>query len=576
MSAGTSASSESGSLDVAILVADAVGYSRAMSRDEAAALGAFGASRRLIDPLIRQHGGRIFATAGDSILAEFGCADGAVGCAVAIQRGIETALAAGALLMRFRIGVHLGPVHRVETDLLGATVNIAARLEGLSNTGGICISAAVRDALGSLDGLVLEPVGQRILKNIEAPIEVLRIRLGEPGREDFLEQRRLGVAVLPFTDPSGEVAGYLADGLADDLIAGLARFRTLAVMGRGATFHYRGAAVDPRRVAADLGVGFVVRGTCVAEGAALRIGIELVAAGTGPVLWAERFKGTASDLLATQDTIVERVVAALAGRIAAAGQADSIRRRPASPEAFDLVLQGIFHAHQTEPAATATALRLFDEALALEPDYPLALAWQALMQLRRWGWAPTGGGDLQPLLERARRAATLDPGDGWCQLVLGQVAMYAGDLDLAAVHHKRATALNPFDAHILALRSPLAVYLGKPEEGVLLIQRALRLDPFPPPWYASNHGLALYAARRYAEAAAAYAAAAMPQTGVLAGLAASLARLGDAAGARQAAARLMAREPHFRVDVFMTMRPFREAADRRHLREGLRLAGLPG
>ncbi|MEZ5865233.1 MAG: hypothetical protein R3D25_14660 [Geminicoccaceae bacterium] len=184
-------------------------------------------------------------------------------------------------------------------------------------------------------------------------------------------------------------------------------------------------------------------------------------------------------------------------------------------------------------------------------------------------------GDLLPMLETARRAAALDPGDAWCQLVPGQVAMYAGDLDLAAVHHKRA-ALQPFDAHILALRSPLAVYLGKPEEGVLLIERAIRLDPFPPPWYASNHGLALYAARRYAEAAAAYAAAAMPQTGVLAGLAASLARLGDAAGARQAAARLMAREPHFRVDVFMTMRPFREAADRRHLREGLRLAGLPG
>ncbi|MEZ5905079.1 MAG: adenylate/guanylate cyclase domain-containing protein [Geminicoccaceae bacterium] len=539
-------SPESGSPEAAILVADAVGYSRAMSRDEGAALDAFGASRRLIDPLIREHGGRIFATAGDSVLAEFAQADGAVGCAVAIQRGVEAAIAAGALLMRFRMGVHLGPVHRVANDLLGDTVNVAARLEGLSNTGGVCISATVRDALGSLDGLALEPIGQRILKNIEAPIEVLRIRLGEPGREDFLEQRRLGVAVLPFVDPSGEVAGYLADGLADDLIAGLARFRTLAVMARGATFHYRGAAVDPRRVAADLGVGFVVRGTCVPQGPDLRIGIELVAAGTGSVLWAERFRGTVTDLLATQDTIVERVVAALAGQIAAAGQADSIRRRPANPAAFDLVLQGIFHAHQTEPAATATALGLFTEALALEPDYPLALAWQALMQLRRWGWAPTVAGDLLPMLETARRAAALDPGDAWCQLVPGQVAMYAGDLDLAAVHHKRAAALSPFDAHILALRSPLAVYLGKPEEGVLLIERAIRLDPFPPPWYATNHGLALHAAGRYAEAAAAYAGAATPQTGVLAGLAASLARAGDMAGAGQAAARLLAREPRFR------------------------------
>lgn len=570
-----SASVSFGPSEAAIVVADAVGYSRAMSRDEAAALGAFRASRELIDPLVRQHGGCIFATAGDSVLAEFGRADGAVGCAVAIQRGIEAALANGALLMRFRIGVHHGPVHRVGADLLGATVNIAARLEGLSNTGGICISAAVREALHTVGGLVLEPVGQRILKNIDAPIEVLRIRLGEPGREDFLEQRRLGVAVLPFLDPSGEVAGYLADGLADDLIAGLARFRTLAVMGRGATFHFRGAAVDPRRVAADLGVGFVVRGTCAPRGTDLRIGIELVQAGSGSVLWAERFTGAATELIATQDTIVERVVAALAGQIAAAGQADSIRRRPANPAAFDLVLQGIFHAHQTAPAATAEALGLFGEALALEPDYPLALAWQALMRLRRWGWVPADGVDLQSLLEDARRAAALDPGDAWCQLVLGQVAMYAGDLDLAAVHHKRATALNPFDAHILALRSPLAVYLGKPEEGVLLIERAMRLDPFPPPWYATNHGLALYAARRYAEAAAAYAGAATPQTGVLAGLAASLAQTGDTAGARQAATRLVAREPRFRIDLFLRMRPFREAADLRHLREGLQLAGLP-
>jgi adenylate cyclase len=555
---------------VAVMVADAAGYSRAVCRDEAAALAALDDCRRIIDPSVAAHGGRIFATAGDGVLAEFATAGAAVDAAVAIQRRIAAAQAAGQSLLGFRIGVHAGPVHRAGGDLLGGTVNVAARLEGLANTGGVCISGDVHAALGPRPDLVIEPLGLRLLKHVEAPVPVLRIRLGEPDREHVVRDHRFKVAVLPFA-VAGDAPDYLAEGLADELSGALARFRGLAVLSRGVTAD----AADLLTLGRRLGCDFVVRGVLRGRSARLDLVVELVDAAEGVSLGRDRHAGSLDDLLTGQDALVERLVATLAAQIADSSVEASRRKQPESLQSFDLYLQGVHFANRTDPAATAKALERLEAALALEPDYAAAMAWLALMRLRRWAWSPGDPSALAPVTALARQALALDPADAWCHLVLGQVQLYAGEDDAAQIHHRKAAALNPYDTHVLALRSPLAVYRGKPEEAVLLIERALGLTPRPPDWYATNLGLALYCAGRYAEAAAAYQGIATPQTGALANLAASLAQAGDREGAARVRARLLEREPAFSSRFLGRLRPFRHEADRAHVEEGMRLAGLP-
>jgi adenylate cyclase len=380
--------------------------------------------------------------------------------------------------------------------------------------------------------------------------------------------------VTPFRSGGDPELHYLAEGLADDLIAGLCRFSSLAVLSRSSTFAYARAGSDPRQVAQDLGVNYVVQGSLARRGGSTRMTVELVDGRSGLSLWGDRYES--DDLLNIQDEVVERLVATLVGRIEDAATDVVRRKRPDSLAAFDHLLQGQFYANRTDVDSNQQALDHLERAVTLEPDYALAWAWLGLMRLRHSALHPDELGNLAPAAEAADRALALDPADSWCHLVAGQIAMYRGDLVRAEVHHKKATALNPHDAHVMALRSPLATYLGKPEEGAGWIARAMQLNPNFPDWYVTNQGLAAYCARRYADAAAAYAGIASPQTGALAGLAASLARLGDSEGAARTAAQLLAREPGFSAALLVATRPFRDAGDREHLHQGLVLAGLPG
>lgn len=552
-----------------ILAADAVGYSRAMSRDEALALRALAVSKTLIFGAIEEHQGRVFATAGDSVLAEFAEASRAVRAAIAIQTRLAEATER-AQLLTYRIGLHAGLVHRHGTDLLGDTVNIAARLESLAYPGGVCLSGQVQAQADGIHDLDLIELGPQVLKNIEGPVRVLRLPMGTPdGTEADIPHRATTIAVRTFTAPSGEADLYLAEGLADDLVIGLARFQSLAVLSRTST-----GAMEPVRLATDLGVTYAIGGSVRRTGNRLRIAIELTEARTGRTIWADRFDAPSDDLLQVQDDLIQRLVATLAGRIEEVSIDTSRRKRPGSAVAFDLLLQGIHHANRLDRASNLSAIERFEAATARDPDYALAWAWLALMRLRQWAWRPDVP-DLAPAREAAARALSLDPSESWCHLVAGQVAMYAGELDAAEVHHKKALSLNPYDCHIMALRSPLATYLGKPEEGIEWATRALSLNPGHPSWYITNLGLARYSARNYAEAAATYATVPEPQVGVTAALAAARAQMGDATGAALAAKATLAREPAFSSAFFLSTRPFKRAEDRAHLLEGLLGAGLP-
>jgi TolB-like protein/class 3 adenylate cyclase/Tfp pilus assembly protein PilF len=559
----------------AILAADAVGYSHAAETNEALALQALASSRQLIDPLIETYGGRVFKTAGDSVLAEFRKADAAVHCGLRLQEELRAA-ESGKALFSFRMGISAGEVVAEGDDLLGGTVNLAARLEAIAPAGGICISGAVHDAVAGASQQEWQDLGLRYLKNFSRPVRIFRF--SPPSASSLpvvAEARKPLIIVLPFARQGGrEDDGYLSEGITEDVIAGLSRFGRLAVLGAASSETYRGRPVHLPQLVADLGVDYAVSGTVRSAGNRVRLSVQLLDARSGLTLWAERYERALDDLFRTQDEISTIIVSTVAGQLEGEAASAAGRKRTESMEAYDFLLRGIHLARDLDPKAAAAALRMFERALALDPDYALALAWFALMKLRQWAWDPKPD-RAEELLVPARRALALDPSESWCHLVYGQITMYLGRLVEAERHHVKAGELNPFDAHIMALRAPLAVYLGKPEEGERWARRALELNPRHPDWYVTNLGLALYMLGRYHEAIAAYTMVVEPQVGILAGLAASHARAGDAKAAKEARDRVLALAPNFSVRRFIASKPFGRSVDSEALLRGLTGAGLP-
>jgi len=560
---------------VAVLAADAVGYSHAVATDEALALRALAASRKLIDRLMAEHGGRIFNTAGDSVLAEFRRPADAVRCALAMQEALRKSEGKDPLLT-FRIGISLGEVIADGTNLLGGTVNLAARLEAVAPAGGICISGAVHDAIAPQDQHRWQDIGLRHLKNLVEPVRVFRFMpRGAVDLPVLAEARKPRIIVLPLANPGGHAEeAYLSDGVTEDVIAGLSRFGRLAVLGMTSSNAYRDRTADLSCLVSELGVEYVAQGSVRRSGDIVRLSVQLVAARSGLTLWAERYDRVFDNLFALQDEISQTIVSALAGQLEDEEAAAAGRKRTENMEAYDFLLRGIHAARALDQPSAVAALSMFDKALALDPDYALALAWSALMKLRLWSWRPRTP-DAEDLLKPAKRALALDPSESWCHLVLGQIQMYTGQLAEAEQHHQRACELNPYDAHVMALRAPLAVYLGRADEGERWARRAMRLNPLPPDWYVTNLGLALYTLGRYEDAIAAYAKVPTPQIGILAGLTASYAQAGDTAGAEASRRRLLELAPDFSARRFVEVKPFMRDSDRAHLLDGLQKAGLP-
>lgn len=559
---------------VAVLATDAVGYSHAVASDEELALRALANSRDLIDGVVRGHGGRIFSTAGDSVLVEFRDPAGAVTCAIAMQEALRRK--SESPLLTFRVGISAGEAIVDADNLLGGTVNMAVRLEAIAPAGGICISGTVHQAVAAERGQDWQDLGFRHLKNLTEPVRVFRfVPLGAGPVPVIAEARKPVVIVLPFAERGGPVdETYLSEGITEDVIAGLSRFGSLAVLGMASSNAYRHSAAELPRLVAELGVEYVVEGSVRRSGGAVRLLASLVAARSGVTLWAERYDRPIVELFAMQDEISRTIVSALAGQLEKKAAAASGRKRTENMEAYDFLLQGVHLARALDRPSAAAALSMFEKALALDPDYALALSWFALMRLRLWAWEPTAY-EWDEMLGPARRALALDPLESWSHLVFGQIKMYQGQLDEAEQHHARAYELNPFDAHVMALLSPLATYQGKPEEGEGWSRRAMQLNPIHPDWYVTNLGLALYCLGRYDEAVAAYLKVAAPQVGILAALAASYAQAGNAAAAEASKAKLLERAPDFSIRRFMKGRPFRNERDRTHLSRGLEKAGLP-
>jgi adenylate cyclase len=545
----------------------------------------------LIDPAIAKNRGRIIKTTGDGMLVEFHSVADAVLCASEVQRRMahRNSDVAPARWIQFRIGINLGDVIVEDNDIFGDGVNVAARLEMLAEPGGICISGAVRDQVGDrLDDLEFEDLGDKSVKNIARPIRVYRIRLEGDSRTaaEGLNNialtapisRKPSIAVLPLVNMSGDPEQeFFADGLTEDIITELSRFRDLLVISRNSTFVHKGKAVKVREVAREFGVDYVLEGSVRKAGDRIRVTVQLIDGETDRHIWAERYDRKLDDIFAIQDEMTRAIVATLPGRVEAATH-DRAKRKPTdNMAAYECVLAAKVLHHRSIREDNAEAQRLLDRALALDPNYAHAHAWKACVLGQTWvyDWCTDREATFQQLACELEIALALDDNDSDVHRILAALNLTRDDHDKAAYHQERALALNPNYDLVVVQQGELLTWLGRPEEGIDWIKRAMRLNPYHPERFWSHLGRACYCAEKYAEAAEAFTRITRPDYTHHAFLAATFAQMGSTVAAAAHAAEVLKREPKFSVAAYLLTQHYKRAVDRGRHEAGLLKAALP-
>jgi adenylate cyclase len=576
----------------AVLAADMVGYSRLMEVDEAGTLARLKTHRlELIDPAIAKNEGRIFKTTGDGVLVEFRSVVDAVRCAAEIQRrmALRNADVPPARWIQFRVGINLGDMIVDDDDVFGDGVNVAARLQTLADPGGICVSAAVRDQVAHrLDDVDFDDLGEQSVKNIARPIRAFRVRLDPAAAAAASAEgngapagiaKKPGIAVLPLANMSGDPEQeFFADGLTEDIITEVSRFRDLMVISRNSTFVHKGKAVKVQEVGREFGVDYVLEGSVRKAGDRVRVTVQLIEAESDRHIWAERYDRDLADIFAIQDEITRAIVGTLASRVEAATHERAKRKPTGNMAAYECVLAAKVLHHRSTRDDNAEAQRLLDRAIALDPGYAHAHAWRACALAQSWiyGWTPR---DTESVFAEVHgeveTALSLDESDSDVHRVLAALSLARNDHDKAAYHQDRALALNPNYDLVVVQQGELLTWRGRPEEGIDWIRRAMRLNPYHPERFWSHLGRACYCAERYAEAAEAFARITLPDHAVHAFLAATFAQLGVPVAASAHAAEVLKRAPDFSVASHMATQHYEHDADRRRHEAGLLKAGLP-
>jgi adenylate cyclase len=569
----------------AILAADVVGYSRLMSEDEAGTLAALRARRKeVLEPLVTRSRGRIFKLMGDGVFAEFASAVNAVECAIDLQKGMaeRNAGSPGAKPIHLRVGINLGDVVVEDGDLYGDGVNLATRLQELADPGGICVSAKVHAEVAGKLSLAFDDLGERSLKNIAEPVRVFRIGTGAVAGPHTAvgpaAPAKPSVVVLPFVNMSGDAdQEFFADGLTEDILTELSRFRDLFVISRNSSFKYKGKAANVQQVARELGVHYVVEGSVRKAGNRVRVTVQLIDAETDRHVWAERYDRELEDIFAIQDEVTSAIVATLPGRVEAATRDRAAHKPTANMAAYECVLAGKVLHHRSTKADNAEALRMLDRAIALDPNYAHAHAWRACVLGQGWtyGWCADRDATWNEVVRELQTALALDDNDSDVHRILAAVNVARDDLDKAVHHQQRALSLNPNDDLIVVQQGEILTWLGQPEEGIEWIERAMRLNPYHPERFWNHLGRAYFTARRYAEAIEAFQRLTAPDHLVHALLAACHAHLGNEAAARDHAQEVLKRQPEFRIEPYLATLHYRHDRDRAHYRDGLLKAGLP-
>jgi len=571
----------------AILAADVVGYSRLMGINEEGTLAALKTHQReLIDPKIAEHRGRIVKTTGDGALVEFASAVDAVRCAVEIQCAMSERSAAIPEDRRidFRIGINVGDIIIDEGDVYGDGVNIAARLEGIADRGGICISDdTFRQVRDKID-VGFDDAGERQLKNIERPVRVYRVQLGKTVQRVErapASTKRPSIAVLPFQNMSGDPEQeYFADGMVDEIITGLSRIKWLSVVSRNSSYLFKNRPATMKDVAATLGVRYVLEGGVRKSGNRVRITAQLIDAETDAHLWAEQYDRLLEDVFALQDEITMCVVGAIEPSVRKA-EIDRIKRqRPDSFTAYDLLLQSQQFVFAGMPAEAAKAITLLEQALKLEPNYSAAHAYLSWCLHARFGRGGLREEDRLAAVDHARAAVALGNDDATALAIAALVLAYDGhDVSTALKVFDRALELSNCNVFALCWNAAILAWIGRSELAIERAQRALRLGPFDSLIWRAHHALSIayFDSHRYGDAAdsarsviAANSAYSLPR----AILAAALLRLGRLDEARAAARTVLEHEPSFTIHGTARYAEL-EPAVFRPMADAWREAGLP-
>ena len=623
----------------AILAADVVGYSRLMERDEQGTLERLKRHRKeFVDPLITEYQGRIVKLMGDGALVEFASVVDAVQCAVLIQQGMteREAVVSEDQRIRFRIGINLGDViHEADGDLYGDGVNIAARLEQLAEPGGVIVSGTAYDHLqGKLD-LPLEFAGEQRVKNIERSIRTYRIDLaGSPKARRTAAARarsrltlaiaaaavllvalgaggawwywsrsavapsapetaqpleplpagKVSLAVLPLASPGGDARQErLADGIAEDLIAELGRYRSIAVIAKSSSFTYKGKTVDVRQVGRELGVRYVLEGDLETDPVRVRVAVQLIDAGTGAQVWSERYDRPLGEVFAVRDELVGQIAGTLLGLggPVASDTAERARRKPPQNlDAYDYVQlsRAVF---RRDKQGLAEVRALSEKAIALDPNYPRAynnLAWASFDEALN-GYSDDPARSLEQFHAAAEKMVELDPMDPEAQVIAGLSYFKRGERARGKEAWERALALAPNDPEnlrIVGTNIPYGMGTERAAEGVDLIKRARRLNPLMPAWQLDSLGYASYFAGQYEQAIAALEKSGdpAPETRVFKAL--TYAQLGRQADAAREVQAILKEKPDFTARGWIANDIMEPGGSAETLfLDGARKAGLP-
>jgi adenylate cyclase len=564
----------------AILVADVVGYSSMMEADEEGVAQRLAACRASIDAEIARHDGRLFKAMGDAVLVEFASPINAVRCAVAIRTGLALAGQGEERPFRMRFGLHLADVLVEGDDLIGDGVNLAARIQQAAEADAIDISASFLEQIRRNSPFAFDDRGDQSFRNISQPIRVYRLR-GDVDRNPFQlaptqpapvqAKRPYSLAVMPIEVAAGnEDQKYLVDGLTEELIFELGRFKKLFVISRTATRALGASEHDPKTVGERFGVRYALSGAVRQLGSRLRLSLSLCETEGGAVVWSDRLDENLEGLVDRVDELVSRIASTVLGRIEESDITLARRIKPESMTAYEFHLRGLEYQRLggVVDENFREAVRWFERAIAADGNFarPLAMSVCAGAGLPEF--------DLNDGERRTLRALELDPNDPDANRIMGVIHMYRGNFDAARRHHEKAMALSPSDAYVKGRSVAFYNFAGDPERALRLADEAAELDPFLPVWVVEERIAVLYNLGRFGEAIEAALRMTFQTRRSRLYHAAALAALGETGRARQVVAEAVAAAPDLTTDHIRTNEHYRDRAVTRRLIDLLISVGL--
>lgn len=566
-----------------IMAADVVGYSRMMEQNEEATATELSACQELISQAVASGGGRVFNRAGDAAFAEFPSPVNAVRSAVNIREELAGQTSTTGQGIQLRFGLHLADVMVSSEDLIGDGVNLAARIQQAADPGTICVSQNLFEQIRRHSPFAFDDLGEQQFKNISEPVRIYRVKgqmpnhrlqsaptLSETAPLDAIQPN--SVAVLPFTSArADEDQRYLAEGLTEELIYELTRFKKLNVASRSASFVYADRTFDPAQVAAELGVNYVLEGTVRRLGSKVRLSLELINGQTSKAVWTDRLTREFSDLFDLMDDVTNEVAATILGRIESDAIEAARRKRPDNMTAYDFMLRGL----DNHRAGCITyencrqAVDWFDRAIEADETYGPAHAWRICAA----SWLPEFNLDKDK--RYIDRALELDPNNPEAQRIMGVVQMINGDFEASRYHHERAMELSPCDAYVMARSASFYTFDGQPDRASEIIEKAIRLDPLLPVWCVEERGIALFGAGKFQEAIGALND--MPYQSYRSRLyqCAALMALGQIEDAKKAMQQALATNTEVTATWFMRKECWRDMDKRNQIKASLIEAGLP-